>query len=399
MRVSFIILKMIMIVLVIIFLSSGFRTVGSDERAMVLRFGKILGAGEDRLLDPGLQWAFPYPIDDIVKIPVGKKPNLTIDSFWYYQKPGEILPPDVKDTTRIKPQLDPLIDGYCITRSEKRSQLAAGFTESDYNLVHCKWQLIYNISDPERFFRNVFVEDVKPGQVYFDIVGESVKPLLESLFSDAVVATMLNYTIDEALRSEDRIPRYVSRLLQAKLDGVGSGISVVAVQLTAVAWPRQVDQAFQDSVRATQVKQKTIREAETYAENTLNEAAGPVAADLLGAIKNVDTDNQRLEFLWSQLAGQAQEKIAQARAYRTEVVETARASAVYLEKILPEYQKRPELVIQKIYQDAIEYVLDNVDEKIIIQPTEATKDREIRIQINRDPTIKPKSERQQGESR
>jgi len=62
-----------------------------------------------------------------------------------------------------------------------------------------------------------------------------------------------------------------------------------------------------------------------------------------------------------------------------------------LQEILPEYRKRPKLVIQKIYQDAIEYVLNNADEKMIIQPTEGTKGREIRILLNRDPAIKPES--------
>ena len=93
------------------------------------------------------------------------------------------------------------------------------------------------------------------------------------------------------------------------------------------------------------------------------------------------------------MAGTAQEKIAHARAYRTKVVETAKANAEYLQKLLPEYRKRPKLVIQEIYQDTMEYVLNNADEKIIIQPTEGTKGREIRLLLNRDPAIKPKSEK------
>ena len=60
-RISFVILKVIMLVLVIFFLISGFRTVGSDELALVLRFGKIRGVGENRILKPGLHWVFPYP--------------------------------------------------------------------------------------------------------------------------------------------------------------------------------------------------------------------------------------------------------------------------------------------------------------------------------------------------
>ena len=81
----------------------------------------------------------------------------------------------------------------------------------------------------------------------------------------------------------------------------------------------------------------------------------------------------------------------QARAYRTKVVETTKANAEYL-RVVAEYRQRPQLVIQKIYQDAIEYVLGNINEKIIIQPT-STQGTEIRVMLNRDPAIKPKSER------
>ena len=48
-RISFIVLKLIMIALIIFFIGSGFRTVKPDERAFVLRFGKIRGTGEERV--------------------------------------------------------------------------------------------------------------------------------------------------------------------------------------------------------------------------------------------------------------------------------------------------------------------------------------------------------------
>ena len=76
--------------------------------------------------------------------------------------------------------------------------------------------------------------------------------------------------------------------------------------------------------------------------------------------------------------------------YQSKVVSNARANAEYLKVLLPEYRKHPELVIQKIYQDAIENILNNVDEKFII-PDGA----EWRILINRDPTLKPKTSNEQ----
>jgi len=389
-RISFVILKIIMIVLVVFFLASGFKTVGSNEKALVLRFGKIRGLTEkERLLGPGLHWVFPYPIDEMVKIPVAEKPKLTIDTFWYPETPLQ----GPTDTIRIDPTLNPIRDGYCLTRSAEQSQTVAGSTGSDYNIVHSKWQLNYEIDDAERFFKNVYIQNPKPGQSHADIIEKSIAPLLQGLLEDAVVTAMVNYTIDEVLASRETIPRSVERLLQKKLDKIQSGIEVVSVDLTNTTWPRQVNEAFLARIKASQQKEKAISEAQSYAENTFNEAAGPIALELLAALQDKNVSEEEKELLWSELAGQAQEKIAQARAHRAKVVGAAEADAEYLKTVLPEYRKRPELFIQKVYLDAIEYVLNNADEKIIVQPTHGSKAREIRIYINRDPTIKPKSKK------
>lgn len=394
-RLSFIILKVIMIVLIVLFLVSGFRTVGSDEQALVLRFGKIQGVREGKILKPGLHWVFPYPIDELVKIPVEKKINLSINSFWYHQMP----PQGPQSKPLIRRTLDPIRDGYCITRSERQTEIIGDSEGSDYNIIHCKWQLTYQIKDPEfqspeRFFKNVYVEDIKPGQIYLDVTKESVTPLLKNLFEDAVVTAMVNYTIDEAMFEQvSKVTEDVKQLLQAKLDKIKAGITVESVQLTDVTWPQQVNEAFEALISASQDSQKTVDEARTYAQKTLNETAGPVAETLLESLENENISQQEKDLLWGQLAGSAQEKIAGARAYRTKVVEIAKANAEYLQQILPEYRKRPQLVLQKIYQDAIEQVLDNVDEKIIIQPTKGTKGNEIWIQLSRDPTIKSKSDK------
>ena len=68
-RSSFFIVKIIMVVLVLAFLSSGFFTVGPQEKAILLRMGKPVGEGEQALFNPGPHWAFPKPIDEIERIP------------------------------------------------------------------------------------------------------------------------------------------------------------------------------------------------------------------------------------------------------------------------------------------------------------------------------------------
>ena len=407
--ISFIILKVIMIVLIVAFLASGFETVGSEEQALVLRFGKIRGVGEKRLLGPGPHWILPYPIDEIVKIPVKTQVNLPIDSFWYFQTQSEILSGQQRPVPPNQ-ALAPLRDGYCITRGEKRIEttMAVGLDSqggaitssdgSDYNIAHTKWQLTYQIDDPERFFRNIHVEDFKPGDIYFDVITKSITPLLKDMFDDSVVTAMVNYTIDEAISSRDRMPIHVKRLLQEKLDIIESGIKVVSVQLTRSECPRQVKGAFEASTMASQRSETAVTNARTYAENTLNKAGGPLAFTLLKGRKSVgELSEQEQELLWSQLAGTAREKIAEARSYRARVVETAKANADYLQRLLPEYQQRPELVIQKIYLDAIEQILANANEKFVVQTAEGAKGSEIRVLLNRDSSLKPKKSKEQTE--
>ena len=58
-RSSFAIVKVVMVVLVLVFLCSGFFTGRSEERAIILRFGKPLGEGQKALLQSGLHWSFP----------------------------------------------------------------------------------------------------------------------------------------------------------------------------------------------------------------------------------------------------------------------------------------------------------------------------------------------------
>ncbi len=397
-RISFGILKVIMIVLVLGFLASGFRTVETGEQGIILRFGQV-----QRTVGPGWVWVLPYPIDELIRIPTEKVTNLPVNAFWYKETREDIEGKGVIPRNFRAESLDPLQEGYCLTRSEARGSeavptvqlgpavnatlaLAQQSDGSDYSIVHTKWQINYQIRSIDEFFRNVYVPEVRPGQVYFDVMTQSITPMLRGVIEDAVVRAMVHYTIDEALQSVDTIPRRVQELAQQKLDDIGSGIVVKSVLLEKAEWPKQVDQAFTESIAASQKSQAAITQARTYAENTLNEVAGLVARQLYQALTEGKVSAEQVEALWAQIAGGARDRIAQAEAYRTKVVETAKANADYLTSLLPEYQKRPELVAQGKYMTAMEELIAMVDEKFIIEMSEATKDRQVRINLNRDQT-------------
>jgi modulator of FtsH protease HflK len=384
-QISFVVLKVIMVLLVVVFIGSGFFTVDTSEKAIVLRLGKVRGMGEAAVLGPGPHWAMPHPIDEVIKIPVGKPQSLTIDDFWYAKWQLDALgqPLPVPSDSPLLPQRD----GYLITRNDK----VEGLSGSDYNIVRCRWQLYYRINDPLAFFRNVYVERAKPGEDFYDVAGKTVNPLLRSVAGKAIVATMVGYSIDQALVSTDSIGIKVKELMTTELDRMQAGVTVDSMQMANVRWPLQVDEAFQDLIGAQQEAETNMNTARGTAEETLNKAGGPVTRELLAKLKS--DDEKGAEPLWDQLAGDAQKVISDARAYQTKVVRDAMGTTNYMQSLLPEYRKRPELVMQKLYQDAIEEVMAAADEKIYAQRTQGATGEEVRVMINSSPVKEKKTEK------
>src|SRR5512137_2371763 len=92
-RSSFAIVKVVMVLLVLLFLASGFFTVGPQERAILLRFGRPVGEGEKALLMPGLHWSLPYPIDESIKVSISGLQQVNSTVGWYAVPPGQIFEP------------------------------------------------------------------------------------------------------------------------------------------------------------------------------------------------------------------------------------------------------------------------------------------------------------------
>jgi regulator of protease activity HflC (stomatin/prohibitin superfamily) len=373
-KTSFWILKFVIVVLLAFFIFSGVFQVQQDEEAIRLHFGDIKGD----VLKPGIHFAWPEPIDEIVRIPVQRELSIPIDSFWYFETEQEKLNPVKRPVTG---PLDPLKDGYCLTRNDLE-----GMAGMDYNIVHSAWTITYKISSPKLFFENVYIREGKPGEDLLEASADTLNPLIESLASNAIVRTMVKYSIDEAIKSEFGINNSVKAILQKKLDRVQSGIQVSEVR-SRIVWPRQVEEAFQASTKARQEKDQARTDASSYKDKLLTDTGGANAEEILEQLKQPGLSQDEKEQLVAKLSGQVQAEIVGARAYRTKVVEDAKANAEYLQKLLPQYRKNPELVLQDIYQDAIKRIMANADEKIFMQTREGVAD-EIRILLNRDPNIK-----------
>ena len=381
-KMSFSILKVIIAVLLVVFACSGIFQVEQDEEAILLQFGKIKGP----VLKPGIKFAFPEPINEIIRIPVQRELSIPIDSFWYYETPQEKLNP-VKRT--VTGPLDPLKDGYCLTRNDS----VEGMSGTDYNIVHSAWTIAYKIKLPKLFFENVYIRDRKPGEDLLEAAADTLNPLIESLASNAIVRTMVEYSIDEAVKNNAKIAGDVKIILQDKLDQVGCGIGISDVRAGQIVWPRQVDKAFQASTEARQEKERARTDASSYKDKMLTDTGGAGAEAILEKMKQPGLSQEKQFELVGGLSGQVRSEISEANLYRTKVVEDAKASAEYMQKLLPEYRKNPKLVLQDIYQRAIKEVLAGADEKIFMQTREGVAD-EIRVLLNRDPNINKQKAKQ-----
>src|ERR1039457_4565484 len=109
---SFAIVKIVMVLMVVAFFCSGFFSVGPQEKAVILRFGKPVGEEQKALLTAGLHWSLPYPIDEVVRIPITEQQIVQSTVGWYQTTPEQELSGEEPPAGQ---SLNPAIDGYVLT--------------------------------------------------------------------------------------------------------------------------------------------------------------------------------------------------------------------------------------------------------------------------------------------
>ena len=342
-RSSFGIVKFVMVALFVVFLFSGFFTVGPQEKAIKLRFGKPVGEGDQALLGSGAHWAWPYPIDEVVKIPITEIQEVKARVNWFAQTPlqearGEI-PPAPAGTP-----LNPAIDGYVLT--------------ADGNIIHVKATLRYRIEDPVRC---VFEFALGTNQTYnLDGISNAVQNVVEN----ALVYTTASFKMDEALFDkiafQDAVRRRVEKLTREQRLGI-----IIDQCIVETRQPRQLDDAFKRVTDAGQKKSTAITGANTYRNQTLSRAD----ADAAGRVNSAQTE-------------------------RTLMVDRITADAEGFRKLLPAYASNPKLFTQLRLVETMGRVFTNVQDKMYLPTTPDGKAVELRLLLNRElPKLRPEEQK------
>jgi membrane protease subunit HflK len=303
MRSSFVIVQIIMVALALVFLGSGFFTVGPQEQAIKLRLGKPVNGGE--LLGPGPHWAWPKPIDEVVKLPITSTTNADSTVGWYQTQQERLsgAPPIPLA------KLNPANITYTLT--------------ADTNIIHVRATAFYRISDP-----SVFIFNFAHAPVF-----------ITNALNNALLRASTEFFVDGILTSNqaafrERVEQQVRDLVEA--EHLGVTVEQVAVDH---APPVFLEGKFTEVDQARQKRDTLLTLARSYTNITVAKARGD--ADTL--VKVADAARNRKVAL---MASQAN----------------------VFTNLLAQFERDPELYKRIRQMTGLERIYTNVQEKIVEPP-------------------------------
>jgi membrane protease subunit HflK len=235
------------IVMAILYAFSGITVVRSDEVAVILRWGKLVGsipALQEH--GPGLLFAFPRPIDRVVRVQVKHIWEVPIGTLTGF---GEGY------------TLDPVVQGYAVT--------------GDQNIVQMDMVARYRVRDAAEWA----------------FYGPKVEDILRVEVTAAMVRSLGEMAVDHVLSDERKnLIAAATRRAQAGLDASHSGLELSSLELTRLAPPQNLAVEF-DAVQSAFIGAETNKkEAEAYAARAVPQAQAYADAAVQSARAQADSE-------------------------------------------------------------------------------------------------------------
>ncbi len=270
-RISFWILKIIMMALVVAYVFAGFFRVPPEQVGLVLRFGKIRGRPGKQVLKPGGHWAWPFPVEQIALVKAGRVETVDMRTFWYAMKD--------QDTQRM-------YEGQAEFKANKVAGGEGGYLiTGDRNIINTIWRINYRVGDDEGdpllFYRNVAD----------DVSDERARRLVKLVVEACAVQSIGGFEVYDALiyRVND-LTAMVRRMAQDEFDGMETGLKIVSIERTYGAPPLAVKAAFDHVLTAEVEVGKMRRQAEGYRNKILTQAGGSVGIELGAALEELSDE-------------------------------------------------------------------------------------------------------------
>ena len=210
--------------IVVVWLASGFYIVYEGQRGVVLRFGKYSATTL-----PGPRWHLPYPIES-----------------------AEVVNIDQVRTVEI---------GYRNNVKSKVLKESLMLTD-DENIVDVQFAVQYVLkSATDYLFNNRSPDD-------------AVLQAAETAIRETVGKSSMDFVVFEG-RAE--VAARAQKLMQEILDRYKTGISISKVTMQNAQPPEQVQAAFDDAVKAGQDRERQKNEGQAYANDVIPRAHGMAA--------------------------------------------------------------------------------------------------------------------------
>jgi len=184
---------------------------------------------------------------------------------------------------------------------------------SDENIVVMSIEIQYNVKDAQDFAFEVRDPDL------------TLQQTAETAIREVVGNNDMDLIITEGRAV---VGSATKEIMQQILDNYRTGINVVTVNMDEAQPPEEVQDAFEDAIKAREDEQRIINEANAYRNDVVPKARG-----------------------------EGQGLLEQAEAYKTRVVKSAQGETSRFNQLLAEYQRAPEVTRERIYLDTIESVM------------------------------------------
>ena len=273
------------LILLIIWIISGFYKVNANEQGVILRFGKWV-----KTTQPGLHYHLPYPIET-AKTPKVTKINKTEIGFVTF-----------RDSKRLLLEESLMLTG-------------------DENIVDINFSVFWIIKDAGKFLFNVRNPE------------RSVKAVSESVMREVIANSLISSALAEGRKD---IEMKSIKAIQLVLDKYGSGVEITQLQLQKVDPPDQVIDSFRDVQRARADKEKAINEAIAYRNDIIPKARG-------NAAKIVQESEAYKKEVIARSEGDANRFNSILKSYKTN--EDVTKNRIYLETLEEVFQNANKIII------------------------------------------------------
>ncbi len=218
-------------VLAILWLASGFYLVQPNEQAVVVTFGKYTRSDEM----PGLKYRLPFPFQShqIVDVTTERRIEVGYRGNGASQGVARISTTDVPD----------------------ESLMLTG----DENIIDIDYVVMWRVSNAKDFLYSIRNPE------------DTIKIVAESAMREVIGRTKIQPALTEA-RSQIQTDTRV--LMQKILEEYKAGVAINNIQLQKVDPPGPVIDAFNDVQRARQEREQSRNQAEAYSNDILPRARG-----------------------------------------------------------------------------------------------------------------------------